>query len=205
MRARPLGRRLSNDPQSDLFRASLPPPVPIPPVRDRLSIARLPTAQRAGTRIDHAPGNAVEIYAHGPKRLALASVGWIDRRQRVYQSGGEYEGFWFRKLNALSFQGEVWEQLTTTWCDAIDVVELVDNPANRVYRVPFAVAIAEGEWYDAGIGQRWGVPLELWDVEPFQTYDEKGDETDDENRTAGSTARANGNNTRGTRRSPHGR
>lgn len=154
-------RRLANDPQGDLFRAPLAPAAPIPSeFRGRPAGAR-----RAGTRIDHTAGNAIEIQCRQPLTGLVALAGWLDRRQRVFQSGGRLREFCFFKERLHSLPSDVWEELRTRWADAVDVIELVDYEAGRVYRVAFAVARAEGRWYQAGIGPRWGVPTELWTEE----------------------------------------
>jgi hypothetical protein len=155
-----MARRLPNDPQRDLFRAPLAPAVPIPS-----EFSRPPTALRAGTRIDHAGGNAIEIRCRQPLTGRTSLAGWLDRRQRVFQSGGRLREFCFFKERLHSLPSDVWEELTTRWADAIDVIELVDYEASRVYRVAFTVARDQGRWYQAGIGPRWGVPTALWDVE----------------------------------------
>jgi hypothetical protein len=130
----------------------LPPaPRPAPPLRLPPRAADRPhRADRAGTPLDHR--FTIEVFGLGPKSRRHTSAGWIDRRHRLF------------KKNLLTFQGDVWVQLTTRYADALDFLELVDNVANRAYRVDFRTACERGCWYDEGIGRRWGIPADLWTV-----------------------------------------
>jgi hypothetical protein len=70
------------------------------------------------------------------------------------------------KRHLLTFQADVWDQLTDRWRDVLDFVELVDHPKARCFRVAFDIACAQGEWYVDRIGRRWGVPYDLWVIDP---------------------------------------
>lgn len=157
-------RREVNAPQGDLFRSPLPPAVPIPPDRPRSASrgGRTPTALRAGTPIDHSPGNAVKIWTRRPTVGDSIPAGYVDRRQRFFQTGGKIGQFVYRER--VTFPGDVWRELVSTWADAIDFLEYVDHEQHIVYRIAFADARASGAWYEAGLGPRWGVPEELWEV-----------------------------------------
>lgn len=143
--------------QFDLFRS---PPPPLPPVSP---LTRPPKEARAGTRIDHR--FSVEIFAKQPKTGRYASAGWVDKRQRFFQGGGELANFMYFKRRLLTFQRDVWQQLVEQYADVLDFVELVDHSKVRCFRVDFATACTEGEWYADKIGPRYGVPIDLWIVD----------------------------------------
>lgn len=94
----------------------------------------------------------------------MAQCGYIDSSAHLYQGGGEAEDFIYWKERLVTFQADLWEQLCGPLGRHIQYLEMVDRVANRVYRTSFQTARDAGHWYDAGIGKRWGVPLECWEV-----------------------------------------
>jgi hypothetical protein len=146
-----------SDEQGELF-GHRPHPVatPHPP-------ARPPRHARAGTVLDHR--FTQEILAPLPRSGRIARAGYVDTRHRVYQGGGELKNFLFRQRKLISLQAEVWH-LVRTHPD-VDWIELIDNPKNRCFRISLEDAINNGVWYDAGIGPRWGIPFDRWDIVPF--------------------------------------
>ena len=119
---------------------------------------RLPVEERAGTVLDWRAHNCIEVmgptYRGGPEQVH----GVLDRRQRVYQSGGELRNFLFWKEGLMSLAFGVWVQIQ----DQAEWIELIDHELNHCYRIRVAVAADKGHAYEAGIGLRWGVPRELW-------------------------------------------
>lgn len=135
-------------------------PTPRPP-RPRTLWQRLPPSERAGTVLDWRAGNCEEIAGPDYQRPGcLRTHGVLDRRQRVYQSGGELKNFAYWKEDLLTLDAMVWGQIAHN-CEWI---ELIDHELNRCYRIRTTTAIREGRRYDAGIGERWGVPRVFWSV-----------------------------------------
>lgn len=103
---------------------------------------------RAGTVLDHRFTEPVKNYTgkvHGT----------VDRRQRIYQTGGEIDNFvyWSRRL--VSIDMGVFKKIIPV----VDWLEFIDHKKNECWRVALSVALNTGEEYNAGIGSRWGVPL----------------------------------------------
>ena len=133
------------------------------PVAAPLPATRPPRLARAGTVLDHR--FTVEVLARQPLSGRRARAGYVDTRQRVYQGGGELKNFLFRLRKLISLQADVWEIVRTH--PDVDWLELVDHPKNRCFRISLEDAISHGVWYDAGIGSRWGVPFDRWEIVPF--------------------------------------
>jgi len=123
---------------------------------------RLPRELRAGTLLDHR--FTIPVEAREPKSKRIVQCGWIDQSQFVYQGGGDAKDFIYWKLHLVTFQGDLWVQLTGPLAHYLRYVELIDNAGNRVYRIPFYDAVQNGRWYEDKIGVRWGVPIDLWKV-----------------------------------------
>lgn len=117
---------------------------------------RPPATQRAGTKIDH---NNVEPI-HGAAKMVGNVHGLLDHTNRVYQGGGELGKFVFWKKRLVSLALTVWEQIK----DRCDWIEMIDHDRNECYRVDIETAKARGEQYNAGIGPRWGIPLEVFKI-----------------------------------------
>lgn len=124
---------------------------------------RLPTSQRAGTRLLYEPrGNVIPVL--GRTDRGVKEHGYIDRRQRIYQCGGELSNFVYWKDDLMSFAEDVWHQINA---GGVDMIEVVDHTRNRVFRLSIQRA-REGHWYESeknSIGRRWGVPFRWWPVE----------------------------------------
>ncbi len=110
--------------------------------------------ERAGTRLDHRFTEAV----YGTGRRGRTQHGSYDRRQRVYQCGGELSNFIYWRERLVSFDLEVWRAV---W-DRADRLEVIDHERNECYALDVEAAITAGRMYDAGLGPRFGVPLDLW-------------------------------------------
>jgi hypothetical protein len=108
--------------------------------------------ERAGTRLDHRFTEPV----YGSGRRGRIQHGTLDRRQRVYQCGGELKNFVFWKARLVSFDLSVWQVIQ----DAAEWIEVIDHERNECYRVSIGLARLHGRVYDAGLGPRWGVPLD---------------------------------------------
>ena len=91
--------------------------------------------------------------------------GIISLRHRLYQTGGELRNFWFKKKDCLTVDKAVWETIMKYWLtDTIDTMEFVDHDANKCYTIDIKTADAEGFFYDAGIGSRFGVKRDLFTI-----------------------------------------
>lgn len=86
--------------------------------------------------------------------------GLYDESQRLYQSGGEVSNFlyWRRKLVSIDYGA--WQQVF----QKIDWIEIIDHESNECWRIAMKKAIKHAVKYNAGIGDRVGVPMDLWDV-----------------------------------------
>jgi len=121
---------------------------------------RLPVKLRAGTHIDwRTTVRSIDGPAYNGGRNTTVH-GYLDLRQRVYQSGGELKNFLYQKERLLSLALSVWLQVQ----DEAEWLELIDHELNRCYRIRTKLAAKAGRQYQAGIGPRWGVPIGLWDV-----------------------------------------
>lgn len=120
---------------------------------DRLSIP-----ERAGSRMHH--DHTERIYATNV-RSTPSLVGLFDRSTRIFQCGGEESGFIYWKENLITLPREAWSQVK----DRAELLEWVDNTRNKVYRVDIDDARRHGRAYSAGIGRRWGCPLDYATVE----------------------------------------
>lgn len=130
--------------------------------------ATRPEAQwRAGTVLDHHWTH--QITGSG-KRGKLVH-GLYDESQRVYQTGGEMSHFIFWKRKLVTFNKEAWDQV---WQRA-DWIEVIDHEKNVCWRIATGKATKHAIVYDAGIGQRVGVPMELFDVVRANgSYEQRG-------------------------------
>lgn len=115
---------------------------------------RRPRALRAGTVLDHRFCQRIAAPSGRDGRYRLH--GMLDRRQRVYQAGGETGNFFFWKSQPalLSLDLDVWRQIAPQ----VDTIEMVDHGRNEVWVVD-VICAQLGQTYEAGIGSRWGVPM----------------------------------------------
>lgn len=114
--------------------------------------SRAPVAKRAGT---HLSDSAYPIVVH------QLHHGMLDKRNRVYQHGGEAKNFIRWSLKAISIDFDVWTVLR----DLVDHLEMVDHVKNQVYVVDYETALIEGSRYtDPTIGDRYAIPLSCWRI-----------------------------------------
>lgn len=118
---------------------------------------RQPLGSRAGTKIDHKWAHDVMV---GRKQHGL-----YDESQRVYQTGGELKKFIYWRDHLVTFAADAWRQ----FIDKVDWLEVIDHERNEVWRISAQRARNNARRYDAGIGERIGVPMDLWTV-----YDSQG-------------------------------
>jgi hypothetical protein len=116
---------------------------------------RPPIGERAGTVLDHRFTDPIK----GSARRGVTQHGSLDRRQRLYQGGGELKNFVYWKHKSVTIAQDVWEQIRGN----ADWIEMLDHQKNEVYRIDMDSAIRLGRTYDAGIGPRWEVPLNAFD------------------------------------------
>lgn len=114
------------------------------------------TAARAGTVLDHRFTEAVK--ADGLREHQ--THGLIDRRQRVYQCGGEARNFVYQKLGLVTLAGPVWEQVIAS----VEWLEWIDHELNQCWRITLERASRLMECYEDGIGWRVGIPTWAFDV-----------------------------------------
>lgn len=132
--------------------------------------ARPEVVWRAGTKLDHKWTHQI---VGGGRRGTLVH-GLYDESQRIYQTGGELKHFIYWKHKLVTFNKEAWDQF---WQRA-DWIEVIDHERNECWRIALAKAIKSAKVYDAGIGKRVGVPMNLWDViRADGTIARKGDRT----------------------------
>lgn len=112
-------------------------------------------AGRAGTPLDHRWTHEI-IGTARRKRLH----GLYDESQRLYQSGGEASNFLYWRRRYVSLDYNAWQQVY----QKVDWIEMIDHEANECWRIAMKKAIKHAYKYNAGIGDRVGIPMELWDV-----------------------------------------
>lgn len=130
-------------------------------------VAREEVLTRAGTKLDHRWTHRIE----GKGRKGTTQHGLYDERQRVYQTGGELSNFVFWKRKLVTFAYEAWQQvfMRTDW------FEIIDHERNECWRISGEKARNNAVKYDAGLGTRIGIPMELFDVITSRgTYKQEG-------------------------------
>ena len=125
-------------------------PIPKQPTVPRPSING-----RAGTPLDHR--HTVEVWSRTNGRKLH---GLYDESQRLYQSGGEQSSFIFWKRHLVTMAKDAWLAIA----DQADWIEMIDHEHNECWRILVKKAAKNAVVYDAGIGERVGVPMDLWDV-----------------------------------------
>lgn len=118
---------------------------------------RKPPGSRAGTKLDHRWTHDVMV---GKKQHGL-----YDESQRVYQTGGELKKFIYWRDHLVTFSAAAWRQVI----DKVDWLEVIDHERNEAWRISAKRARDNARRYDAGIGERIGVPMDQWTV-----YDSEG-------------------------------
>lgn len=144
-----------------------PPPDPEEIAYLGTVVPRPPIAGRAGTPLDHK--HTVEVRGQG--RRGSLIHGLYDESQRLYQSGGELSSFVFWKRNLISISKEAWVAIV----GKADWIEMIDHEHNECWRILVRKAVKHAVVYDAGIGERVGIPMDLWDViRGSGTYKKRG-------------------------------
>lgn len=115
---------------------------------------RLPVKDRAGTVLDHRYTEAVWMGIAGD----ISQHGLIDHSKRLYQCGGRWFKFFYRKGHLISLPKSVWEEVK----DVAALLEVIDHDMNDAWTISrddFALHLEE---YDEGIGKRVGVSPQFW-------------------------------------------
>lgn len=118
-------------------------------------VPRPPINGRAGTPLDHKHVVEIRGSARGRKLHGL-----FDESQRVYQSGGERSSFIFWKRSMVTLSKEAWIAIVSR----ADWIEMIDHEQNECWRILMRKAVKHAVVYDAGIGERIGIPMQFWDV-----------------------------------------
>lgn len=119
-------------------------------------VEREEVVARAGTQLDYRWTHRVE----GKGRKGIRQHGLYDERQRVYQTGGELSNFIYWKQHWVTIAEEAWRQIF----NKVDWLEVIDHERNECWRVSMVKATKHAVRYDAGIGTRIGIPMDLFDV-----------------------------------------
>ncbi len=111
---------------------------------------------RAGTTLDHRWTHPIE----GNGRRGRLQHGLYDEKQRIFQTGGELSNFVFWKKRLVSLSYDAWRQVAmkTDW------FEIIDHERNECWRIAGEKARQNAVRYNAGIGERVGIPMDLWDI-----------------------------------------
>jgi hypothetical protein len=120
----------------------------IPPSLDALERTTIP--HRAGTALDHRW--TTRVVVNGKVH------GLYDQSQRVYQTGGELKRFVYWKAKLVTLDAKVWQAVI----NKADWLEIIDHERNECWRISGAKARKAAIRYNAGIGERVGVPIEAW-------------------------------------------
>lgn len=118
---------------------------------------RDPIDRRPGTKLD--PQHTTQIRGRGRRGSLVHGI--LDKRQRVYQSGGEERNFvlWSRKQ--ITMDAGAWNEID----GMADKLEFVAHDTKKVYVIPALRASSFLQAYQApGIGLRVGFPLAAFDV-----------------------------------------
>jgi hypothetical protein len=83
--------------------------------------------------------------------------GTYDRRQRVFQCGGEYANFVYHRLGLLTLDADVFLKALSLGAERL---EWVDHELNQCWSVTRIDAQKHGKAYEDRIGRRWGIPLD---------------------------------------------
>lgn len=121
---------------------------------------------RAGTKIDY----NCPVHYFSPD--GLVCHGFVDRRLRIYQGGGERAEIVNYRMDPpmLSLMRTVWSELLRIAREEDDHGledwwwEMIDHHANVVFRISFDKALKVGGIYKTRAGVRFGVPLKFVDL-----------------------------------------
>lgn len=131
-----------------------------PPVPEEAHLGEAPVrpavAGRAGTPLRHE--HTTEITGQG--RRGKLVHGLFDESQQLYQSGGELSSFVYWKKHLVTLSIDAWRQIF----ERAEWIEMIDHEHNECWRLRTSKALKYGVTYSAGIGDRFGVPVDLWDV-----------------------------------------
>ncbi len=111
---------------------------------------------RAGTQLDHKWTRPIEGYG----RRGRLQHGLYDQKNRIFQTGGELSHFVFWKSKLVSFSYDAWKQI---W-EKTDWFEVIDHERNECWRIAGEKARKNAVVYNAGLGERVGIPMDLWDI-----------------------------------------
>lgn len=120
-----------------------------------------PPFQRAGTPLTRDASAKVQLTFED-ERKGTTIHGTVDLNNRFYQAGGQFSDFFFRKHRTITMPQGIWDQLFNNYSDDVDYIEWYDREQNVAYRVHWVDAILFGATYEAGIGQRYGIPASLF-------------------------------------------
>jgi hypothetical protein len=107
---------------------------------------------RAGTTLDHRWCHDIMV---GKKQHGI-----YDESHRVYQTGGVLSKFIYWRDHLVTLDARVWRQII----DKSDWIEVIDHERNECWRISATRARKSAKHYDAGIGERVGVPMDQWTV-----------------------------------------
>lgn len=113
--------------------------------------------QRAGTPLTSDTSKKVNV-SFRDDRKGMTQHGTVDLVNRMYQIGGQFSDFHFRKRDLITMPLAVWEQLER-YAPYLNFIEWYDREENAAYLCSYDDALAFGEVYSAGIGRRYGVPF----------------------------------------------
>jgi hypothetical protein len=143
-----------HDSQIPMFFENEPPPAEVPYLGT--AVSRKETATRAGTVLDHRWTTPIEGYG----RKGKLQHGLYDQKQRIFQTGGEFSRFVYWKERLVSFSYDAWRVVI----DKTDWFEVIDHERNECWRIAGEKARNNAVVYEAGLGKRVGIPMDLWDV-----------------------------------------
>jgi hypothetical protein len=131
------------------------PPVEFPYLGPGVEREEIP--ERAGTALNHRWVHRVEGKARRGKHEVL---GLFDESQRLFQTGGEFSQFIYWKLKLVTLPIGTWERIR----NIADWIEIVDHEKNECWRISKGKFLKHAVRYNAGIGERIGASMRVWDV-----------------------------------------
>lgn len=118
-------------------------------------VAREEVATRAGTQLNHRWTHRIESTNRKKKVHGL-----LDESQRIYQTGGELKNFIYWKNRWVTIAEDAWRQVF----GKVDWLEVIDHERNECWRIAMIKAAKNATKYNAGVGPRIGIPMDLFDV-----------------------------------------
>ena len=137
--------------QETLFWEDPAPDAYLPPGEIREAVQ-----QRAGTTLNHSWTHKIM----GSGRRGKLTHGLYDESQRIYQTGGELKNFIYWKKRYVTIAEDAWRQIF----GKVDWIEVIDHERNECWRISMKKAERAAVKYDAGLGPRVGIPMDLWTV-----------------------------------------